>query len=90
VLSTSALDRMFSHERNKVNLYEAMNTGSLILINTDKELLKQNGCEILGRFFIALICQAALERASIDAEERMDTVMLPLNQAAANGGLWRL
>jgi hypothetical protein len=49
---------MFSHSKNKVDLFEAMNKGSLILINTAKDLLKQDGCEILGRFFIALIGQA--------------------------------
>jgi hypothetical protein len=50
-----------------------MNAGSLILINTAKNLLKQEGCEILGRFFIALICQAAQERAAIDVRARTDT-----------------
>jgi len=73
VLTNSVLERMFSHKRNKLNLYQAMNSGSLILINTAKNLLKQEGCEILGRFFIALICQAAQERASIDVRARTNT-----------------
>jgi hypothetical protein len=47
-----------------------MNRGSVILINTVKDLLKQDGCQILGRFFIALIGQAAQERAIIPAERR--------------------
>jgi Type IV secretion-system coupling protein DNA-binding domain len=73
VRSNSVLDRMFSNKHNKLNLFGAMNSGSLILINTAKELLKQEGCEILGRFFIALICQAAQERASIPENKRQDT-----------------
>jgi hypothetical protein len=73
VLATGVLDRMFSHKRNKVNLFAEMNRGSLILINTAKDLLKQEGTEILGRFFIALICQAAQERASIPEDKRMPT-----------------
>src|SRR3954451_10319014 len=64
VISNSVLERMFAREKNKVDLFDAMNRGSIILINTAKDLLKQEGCEILGRFFIALICQAAQERAS--------------------------
>jgi hypothetical protein len=36
-------------------------------------LLKQEGCEILGRFFIALIAQAAQERAAISKDERTPT-----------------
>ena len=73
VLSNRVLERMFTNKRNKLNLFEAMNSGSLILINTAKDLLKQEGCEILGRFFIALICQAAQERASIAENNRMPT-----------------
>jgi len=73
VLGTRALSRMFRNKRNRINLFEAMNRGSLILINTAKDLLKQEGTEILGRFFIALIAQAAQERASIPQETRMPT-----------------
>jgi hypothetical protein len=50
-----------------------MNRGGLILINTAKDLLKQDGCEIFGRFFIALISQAAQERAAIPEDRRRST-----------------
>jgi ABC transporter substrate binding protein len=73
VLSNRVLERMFANKRNKLNLFTAMNRGSLILINTAKDLLKQEGTEILGRFFIALLCQAAQERASIPEDKRMPT-----------------
>jgi hypothetical protein len=73
VISNSVLERMFANKRNKVNLFEAMNKGSLILIHTAKDLLKQEGCEILGRFFIALIAQAAQERAALPKEQRLPT-----------------
>jgi hypothetical protein len=73
VLSNPILARMFSAEKNRVDIFEAMNRGSIILINTAKDLLKQDGCQILGRFFIALICQAAQERASIPEDRRRAT-----------------
>ena len=63
--SSTALERMFSHTENRLNLFRAMNRGSLILINTAKDLLKQEGCELFGRFFIALLSQAVQERAAI-------------------------
>ncbi len=95
VLSNRSFERMFSHPENKVDLFEAMNSGKIILINTAKDLLKQEGSEILGRFFIAMIAQAALERATIPARDRLpvfvyideaheyfdDTVELLLGQA---------
>ena len=73
VLANPAFERMFSHKENKVDLFDAMNSGKIILINTAKDLLKQEGCEIFGRFFIAMIAQAALQRAAIPADERRDT-----------------
>ena len=75
VIANPTLKRMFSNERNKLDVFTAMNRGSLILINTAKDLLKQEGCEILGRFFIALICQAAQERAGISEDKRMPTLV---------------
>lgn len=47
-----------------------MNNGSLILINTNKELLKQEGCELFGRFMVALLSQATQERAAIPENAR--------------------
>jgi hypothetical protein len=75
VISNSVLARMFSNTENKVDMFSAMNKGSLILINTAKDLLKQDGCEILGRFFIALIAQATQERAAIAEKERRSTFL---------------
>ncbi len=70
VLSNATFDRMFSHKRNKVDLFDAMQSGKIVLINTAKELLKQEGCSIFGRFFIALIAQAALQRTILAPHER--------------------
>ena len=64
---------MFSYPRTKLRLGEEMNAGKVILINTSKDLLKQAGTEIFGRFFVALITQAALERASLSKSERKGT-----------------
>jgi hypothetical protein len=80
ILSNRTLARMFESKRNKVNLFDSMNQGSLILIYTAKELLKQEGCEIFGRFFIALIAQAAQERASM-AEERRTPTFVYIDEA---------
>jgi hypothetical protein len=74
VKSKSALAKMFTSWNNKLDLADAMNRGSLILINTAKDLLK-DGCEIFGRFFIALIRQATQERALIDQHKRRDTFL---------------
>ncbi len=75
VLSTSAFERMFAQEHNKVDLFELLNAGSIVLIDTSKDLLKQEGCELFGRFFIAMITQAAMERSVIAEDERTPTIV---------------
>ncbi len=71
ILENQTFERMFSHPKNKLDLFHEMNSGKVILINTAKDLLKQNGTEIFGRFFIAMIAQAAQERATLPKEKRL-------------------
>lgn len=71
VLANPVFERMFTYPRNKLDLFDAMNGGKIILVNTAKDLLKEEGASILGRFFIARIAQAAMERAALsDAARR--------------------
>lgn len=70
VLSNTTFDRMFSHPQSKVDLFSATQEGKIVLINTAKDLLKEEGASILGRFFIALLAQTALRRAGLPAHER--------------------
>lgn len=75
ILENQTFERMFSHPRSKLDLFHEMNTGKVILINTAKDLLKETGTEIFGRFFIALIAQAAQERATLPKSKRMPTMV---------------
>lgn len=65
VLSTPAFERMFTQKKNKLDLFGAMNEGKVILVSTAKDLLKREGSQLLGRFMIAMITQAALERSTL-------------------------
>lgn len=81
ILENQTFERMFSHPRSKLDLYTEMNAGRVILINTAKDLLKEQGTEIFGRFFIALITQAAQERATLPEANRLPT-MVYIDEAA--------
>lgn len=81
ILENQTFERMFSHPRSKLDLFTEMNAGKVILINTAKDLLKEQGTEIFGRFFIAMIAQAAQERATLPADERLPT-MVYIDEAA--------
>ena len=71
VLENQTFERMFSHPQSKFDMFTEMNQGKLILINTAKSLLKEQGTEVFGRFFIALIAQAAQERATLPVFDRL-------------------
>lgn len=73
ILENQTFERMFSHPQSKLDLFAEMNAGKIILINTAKDLLKEQGSQIFGRFFIAMIAQAAQERATIPEKDRMPT-----------------
>ncbi|MCB9947260.1 MAG: ATP-binding protein [Rhodospirillaceae bacterium] len=75
ILENQTFERMFSHPRSKLDLFSEMNAGKVILINTAKDLLKEQGTEIFGRFFIALIAQAAQERAMLPEDRRLPTIV---------------
>ncbi|MEM7545372.1 MAG: type IV secretory system conjugative DNA transfer family protein [Pseudomonadota bacterium] len=75
ILENQTFERMFSHPRSKLDLFAEMNAGKVILINTAKDLLKEAGTEIFGRFFIALIAQAAQERATLPESKRRPTIV---------------
>lgn len=73
ILSTPAFERMFAQRHNKVDLFEATNEGKIVLINTAKDLLKTEGSALLGRFFIAMLAQATLERSVLPEWHRTPT-----------------
>ena len=81
VLENQTFERMFTHPKSKFDMFSEMNAGKLILINTSKSLLKDEGTEIFGRFFIALIAQAAQERATLPEHDRLPT-MVYIDEAA--------
>jgi hypothetical protein len=80
VLENQTFERMFSHPQSKFDMFTEMNAGKLILINTAKSLLKEQGTEVFGRFFIALIAQSAQERSTLPDWDRLP-VMVYIDEA---------
>ena len=59
VLQVPAFDRMFSSKTNRLDMFEAMQTGKVVLINTSKALLKTDASALFGRYMIARVIAAA-------------------------------
>lgn len=75
VLSIPTFDRLFSAPKSKISFFAALNDGSIILVNTAKDLLKADGAAIFGRFVLSLIEHAIMERATLSENERTPTFL---------------
>ena len=70
ILSNPTFERLFSHPKNALDMKSALDDGKIILVNTAKDVLKAEASAIFGRYMIALIVKAALERAANPLERR--------------------
>jgi hypothetical protein len=71
VLADPNFRRMFSHPRNLLNMFDEMQAGKLIVINTHRSLLQEHGMETFGRLMIAKIYQAAERRLQVGHTENL-------------------
>lgn len=70
ILSNPTFERLFSSDKNKLDMVGALNTGKVVLINTAKDVLKSEASSFFGRYMIALVMQAAFERAAVPEHAR--------------------
>ena len=70
ILKQPTFARMFSTPDRKLDLYDCMQAGKIVLVNTAKDFLSPENSVIFGRTFVAFTLQAAIERANIPREQR--------------------
>jgi hypothetical protein len=76
VLQVPAFDRMFAAKMNKLDMFEAMQNGSVVLINTSKALLKTDASALFGRYMIARVIAAAFERIAVPPQDRKPAFLI--------------
>ena len=64
LLENPVVAGLFSSPESRFNIGREMDAGNIILISTDRSLLKPAGCAFLGRFFLSQIAQAMEERGA--------------------------
>jgi hypothetical protein len=72
VIDTPAFERLFTAPSTKVDFFDLLNKGSVVLIDTAKDFLKDDSGKY-GRVMISLILQAIMERAALPREQRKPT-----------------
>jgi hypothetical protein len=75
VIENPAIARLFTSPETRIDLFTEMNKGSIILVDTAKDLLK-GASSHFGRIFISLVLQAVLERAAIPERERRPAYLI--------------
>jgi hypothetical protein len=81
VLQVPAFDRMFAAKTNRLDMFEALQNGSVVLINTSKALLKTDASALFGRYMIARVISAAFERIAVASDKR-NPAFLIVDEAA--------
>ncbi|MCB1521097.1 MAG: ATP-binding protein [Hyphomicrobiaceae bacterium] len=75
LLQNPSFERMFAHKVNRLDLFEVLNAGGIVLVDTAKGFLKSEASSMFGRYIIALTLKAAYERAAIDELQRRPTLL---------------
>lgn len=70
IVENPTMARLFTSEETKVDLFEELNNGSLILVDCANDFLK-DASATFGQLFLSLVYQAVLERAA--TKVRKDT-----------------
>jgi len=81
VLENPTLARLFTSTHTRIDLFDVLNSGGIVLIDTAKDFLK-GASGHFGRIFISLVLQAVLERAAIPEGKRRPTFLI-VDEAAA-------
>jgi Type IV secretion-system coupling protein DNA-binding domain len=75
LIENPTLARLFTSPSTKIDLFDELNRGSIILVDTAGDFLK-GASPHFGRIFIALTLQAVLERAAIPEEDRRPAFLI--------------
>ena len=66
MLRYPAFDAMFSTTENKLDMFECLQKGNVVLVSSPKSVLGAEGSQLFSRYIVALTLQAAFERVTVD------------------------
>lgn len=81
IIENPTMARLFTSPYTKVDIFEELNNGSIIFVDTAKDFLK-GAHSHFGRIFISLVLQAVLERAALPETERRPAFLI-VDEAAS-------
>ena len=76
IFEQPTFERMMGTRENKVDLFELMQSGCVVLADTAKDFLASERSAILGRLVIALTLRAVFERAAVSGALRRPAFLI--------------
>lgn len=76
LLAVPAFDRMFSAQKNKLDIFDCIQKRKVVLVNTNKALLQKDASSLFGRFIIAQTVSAAFERVAVPEAQRKPAYLI--------------
>ena len=76
VLQVPAFNRMFGAQQNKLDMFDILQTGKICLIDSAKNLLKEDASSLFGRYIVAQVLHAAFERVALPQSRRRPAYLL--------------
>lgn len=80
VIKEPSFLRMFTG-KNRIDFFEAMQQGKIIVVNTNKSLLQPKPSALFGRYVIARVMSAAFERSTIADMSKRRPCLLIIDEA---------
>ena len=81
VLENPTLARLFTAPATRIDFFDVLNNGGIVLVDTAKDFLKGSSAHF-GRIIISLVLQAVMERAVIPENARRPAFLI-VDEAAA-------
>ena len=69
MLRFPAFDAMFSTPENKIDMFDHLQNGRIVLISSPKAILGTEGSQLFSRYMVALTLQAAFERITVPRQQ---------------------
>ena len=81
VVENPDIQSVFNADHNRLDLFDALQTGATVIVNVPFALLGKPGVELFGRYMIALTLAAAFERITIPDKSQWRPAFLYIDEA---------
>ena len=82
ILENPTFERMLTAPKNRIDMFDALNSGKIVLVNTAKDFLKAERSSFLGLLSLPLRYRRRLERTRLLPEKERRPAFLYIDEAA--------